>query len=152
MQKILALCDDENQGKTETLNVLVELLSSVADFVEIYRDNGIDSYAWFKINEKYVFVGTSGDEAKTVKANINYTKKYACMVGITASRNDGDTKEVVNKQLTDDGNHITPISKKELENKISKKISLTANNRLIAARLFQEIVKETCPKLFKEDL
>ena len=51
MQKIIALAANKDQGKSTTLNILIDLLSSIADECEIYRDSLVDSWAWFKINE-----------------------------------------------------------------------------------------------------
>ena len=150
MGKIIALAGKQNCGKSTTLNILISFLSSVAESNEIYIDYDNDAIAYFKINNKWIFVGTDGDAAKNVRENVKETKKYDCAIGVIASRNTGDSAKMAKKLLTSEGEPITIIDKKKIEDSLPKSLSNNAKNRIIAAKLFQEIFNATVPKLAEE--
>ena len=156
MGKIIALAGRQNYGKSTTLNFLINLLSSVADSKEIYLNDDInndnDARAYFKINGKWIFVGTDGDAAKNVRANVRETKKYDCEIGIIASRATGESAKTAKKSVTSDGEPITIVHKNDLEDSLPKSLSKGAKNRIIAAKLFQEIFEAIVPKLANEKL
>ena len=153
MGKIIALAADEGEGKTTVLNYLIDMLYCVAEESEIYRNYDTDSWAWFKINGQWVFIGTAGDEAKIVKQNINYAKNYDCVIGLTASHVKDETAKEVLKHVSSDGSPIKMIYKKELEDELSKiDENLNAKNRIIAGKLFQEIFNATVPELAEKRL
>ena len=150
MGKIIALAGTKDKGKTTTLNHLIDMLLCVAEESEIYRNYDTDSWAWFKINGQWVFIGTAGDDPKIVKGNINYTKDYNCVIGITASHLKDDTAKEVLKHISKD----KMIYKKNLEKALSKikDYNKNAKNRIIAAKLFQEIFNAMVPELANEKL
>lgn len=151
---IIVLAADEDKGKTTTLNYLIDMLCCAAEESEIYRNYDTDSWAWFKINGQRVFVGTAGDDAKIVNDNINYTKDYDCIIGMIASHENDKTAQTVLKQFLKDGNPVKIIYKKELEAELNKikKYNNNAKNRLIAAKLFQEIFNVLVPELADKKL
>lgn len=149
MGKIIALAGTKNRGKTTTLNHLIDMLLCVAEESEIYRNYDTDSWAWFKINGQWVFIGTAGDEAKIVKDNVNYTKDYKCVIGITASHVKDETAKEVLQHISKD----KIIYKKELEDELKNLgDNNNAKNRIIAAKLFQEIFNILVPELAKKKL
>ncbi len=138
MSSIIVYSANKDEGKSTTLNILINLLTEVADFIEIYRESDVDSCAWFKINEKYIYVGTEGDESKTVKNNIKFTDAYDCFIGVVASRKIGGTAEVIRNSK-----NAKKLLKEDLESKLPKKMNNNAKNRVIAAKLFHEIFNLT---------
>lgn len=152
MEKMIAFVGKENKGKSSTLNILIDILSSVSDFCEIYRDSDIDSWAWFEINGKRIFIGTAGDDAKSVRENINYTKQYGCDIGITGFQTTDETKKEYEKQIKT-GIPFIQVQKTKIErNIILNKFNNHAKNRIIAAKLFLELFKITLPDLANKDL
>ncbi|WP_022932338.1 hypothetical protein [Treponema bryantii] len=147
MSSIIALVANKDEGKSTTLNILINLLTEVADYAEIYRESDVDTCAWFKINEKYIYVGTEGDESKTVKNNIKLIDEYNCFIGVVSSRKRGETTEVVRNL-----ENAKILLKDDFENKLPKKMSNNAKNRIIAAKLFHAIFEATVKQLENEQI
>ena len=152
MKTMIAFADNENKGKSSTLNILIDILSSVSDFSEIHRDSDIDSWAWFEIDGKRIFIGTAGDDAQTIRENINYTKQYDCDIGITGFQTTPETDKEYEKQIKI-GIPFILVQKAKIEKKIIlNKPNNHAKNRIIAAKLFQELFKTSVPDLANKDL
>ena len=153
MRKIIALVADEDKGKTTTLNYLIDLLSSAAEASEIYPKSDNDTQAFYKINNNWIFVGTEGDETVTIMENIKETKKYDCSIGIIASQTSKDCLDTIKKETTSDGRPIKIIKKfNDIEGSLSSNLSNNAKNRIIAAKLFQEIFNVLVPELAEKKL
>ena len=77
MKKIIAVCGKSNYGKTETLNILIDLLSCVIyDYkIEKYNEWTNDRRAVFTVGKIKVFICTAGDNEEEAKNNINFIKK-----------------------------------------------------------------------------
>lgn len=153
MKNIIALVADEDKGKTTTLNYLINLLSSAAEASEIYPKSDNDTQAFFKINNNWIFVGTEGDEAVTIMENIKETKKNDCSIGIIASQTSRECLDTIKKQTSSDGSPIKIIKKfDDIEGSLPSNLSNNVKNRIIAAKLFQEIFNVLVPELADKKL
>ena len=85
-KRIYAVQGTYNLGKTETLNILIDLLSAVAYTysVEKYNEGTNDRHAVFSIGDTTVAVCTAGDSAEEAEENLAYIKKNKAQVVFTA--------------------------------------------------------------------
>lgn len=128
MKKIIALYGPQNRGKTTTLKILIDLLSVVSDANAVWKEDG-EAWGWFKISARTVSVCSSGDNADIVKENIAEFKD--CDIFVSATRTKGGSVSEIEKLASKENVEIDWIEKFDDENK----------NKLIAACLFQKVLK-----------
>ena len=91
MEKIIALYGSANQGKTSTLNYLIDILKvrtlhcEMPDFVSEERRE------FFNYHGKIIGITTPGDNQWEVKQNCSFFDKNRCDIVITATRSKGVT-------------------------------------------------------------
>ena len=112
MKKIIALYRSCDQGKTATLNLVIDLLTVATTECAMpdSQPSKKDRRATFTYNDKIVSICTGGDDANTIKANEDYFAQKNCDVAITASRSRGITRDLINKMGSTFG--IKPIWRK----------------------------------------
>ena len=90
MEKVIVLKGGSDNGKTTTLNLLIDLFQIVADHYEIkfnpenWEDEK-DRWAYFDFCKKRIGICTSGDSAKTVNNNFKYFEDNQCDIAVCAS-------------------------------------------------------------------
>lgn len=132
MKKIIGLYGVANRGKTTTLKILMELLTSVSESYDIWQDAD-DTSGWFVINGEKVSVCSAGDDETVVKDNIENYKD--CDIFVCASRTKGGSV-----------NEIEKLAKREkVEIDWVEKIDDESKNKLIVADLFRKVLDLICP-------
>lgn len=130
MQKVIVLYASANKGKTTTLNKLIDLLSLVSDYYEMYRSG--EGWAYFEIKRLKIVVCTVGDSKEDVKGNIKYGQDKDCDIFITASRTKGGTTNEVGRFACQQRSNVVWIKKDIRE----------LSNNLFAANIFNLIINE----------
>lgn len=88
MKKAFALYGKGDIGKTETLNLLIDLLTvaTVGGPMPTPAPKGHDRKRVFLIKELRIGVATRGDNAYEVKENCNFFESNTCDIVFTATR------------------------------------------------------------------
>ncbi|MCI6366079.1 MAG: hypothetical protein MR911_06265 [Spirochaetia bacterium] len=104
MEKVIVLKGGSDNGKTTTLNLLIDLFQIVADHYEIkfnpenWEDEK-DRWAYFDFCKKRIGICTSGDSAKTIKNNFKYFEDNQCDIAVCASHVWDESGKAMNKKL-----------------------------------------------------
>lgn len=130
MKKIFGLWGAANRGKTTTLNILVDLLSQVADSYSVQRF--YESRAWFLINGIKIGVCTPGDNQTEIKENIKFFTENECEIIVTATRTKGGSVDELALFKNKHNAELIWIEKKDNPNL----------NKLVAADIFRRIINE----------
>jgi len=132
VRKIIALYAAANRGKTTTLNKLIDLLSIVSEYYESRRSN--EGWTYFEIKGLKVVVCTPGDAKGEIKCNAKYATDYDCDIFVTATRTKGETTAEIAKFTKKQKAQLVWIKKENNEE----------NNSIVAANLFNLIIKDVC--------
>lgn len=91
MKRAYALVGIGDKGKTETLNLLIDLLdvSTTNCPMPTPTPTGENRKRWFNYKGFIVGIGTAGDNGGEVKLNCKYFIKHNCDVVFTATRTKG---------------------------------------------------------------
>lgn len=131
MKRIIVLYAAANRGKTTTLKILMELLTSVSESYNVWQEK--DACGWFVINGEKVSVCSAGDDETAVKDNIENYKD--CDIFISASRTKGGSVYEIEKFAEEEKVEIDWVEKIDDESK----------NKLIAADLFRKVLDLVYP-------
>lgn len=95
MEKIIALWECANQGKTSTLNCLIDILKVKTSHCEIPDPTVGDRQEIFNYHGKIIGVATAGDNMWCVEQGCAFFEKNQCDIVITATRSKGVTCRVL---------------------------------------------------------
>lgn len=132
MKKVIALYATADRGKTATLKKLIDLLSNIAEYCELCRS--YECWAYFEIKGMKVVVCTPGDAKGEIKHNAKYATKYDCDIFVTATRTKGETTAEIAKFTKKQKAQLVWIKKENNEE----------NNGIVAANLFNLIIRDAC--------
>lgn len=93
MKRIIGLFGKGKIGKTETLNLLIDLLTVATTNCHMPEPQpvGKDRQVTFTYKGNIISICTGGDTASILKSNCNYFKKMKCDIAISAARSYGQT-------------------------------------------------------------
>lgn len=98
MKKIIALRGAGDTGKTNTLRIVHEALSSISESsIEEYAADGVDLRDVFTINGFKVGIETQGDPGSRLSSSLELFVRAGCELIVCATRTRGETIELVNK-------------------------------------------------------
>lgn len=97
MKKIIGFYGAASKGKTETLNLLIDLLNGVAKIsgTPVKHWNGKDKQITFIYKGNIVSICTAGDNEDELRSNIKYFEKEKCDIAISATRTKGATVDIL---------------------------------------------------------
>lgn len=113
MKQIISLYGKGHIGKTETLNLLIDLLkvATTGCSMPTPQATGQDRKETFNYNGKIISICTGGDDENTLKDNCLYFMQKGCDVAISAARSRGKTHRVLESLATKNNTSITWIKK-----------------------------------------
>jgi len=99
MEKIITLYGRGEIGKTETLNLFIDLLEVATTGCQMPTPQkiGFDRKVTFNYKGKIVSICTAGDNANELNDNREYFIERKCEISISASRTRGKTVEILNE-------------------------------------------------------
>jgi len=136
MKKTLyALQGTADLGKSETLNILIDLLTSVAYTytIEKYNEYTNDRKAVFKIGDSKICVYTAGDNEEESKKAVEFFKKNKANLAFTACHNTSSTSRAVLKDFSNENGYEFLIEQKQDD---------WQESRLIAMKFFIQIMQK----------
>lgn len=84
MKKIIALCGPERSGKTDTLNMVIEVLKGNTPCISsFYNEDRKESITYNGFN---IAVTTEGDYSSYIEENFSFCRKNNCDILITSVR------------------------------------------------------------------
>ena len=97
MNQIIGLFGKGDIGKTETLNLLIDLLEVATTncLMPIPQPARKDRKKTFQYNGKTISICTAGDNENELKNNCSYFKSMKCDIAISAARTRGKTHIVL---------------------------------------------------------
>jgi hypothetical protein len=112
-------------GKTETLNVLIDLLSCVVYDYEIkkYNEWTNDRRAVFNVGGNKICVCTAGDNEEEANRNIDFIKKNKATIVFTACHNTNAISRSVVKEFSEQSGYDFIIEKKEDNSQESRRLA-----------------------------
>lgn len=113
MKQILGLKGSEKKGKTETLNLLIDLLevATTGCAMPAAQPIGVNRKRTFTYNGNKVSICTAGDNLSELLANRKYFESEKCDIAISAARTRGTTHDVLNKLANDNNIKVSWIKK-----------------------------------------
>lgn len=127
MKKTLyALQGTADLGKTETLNILIDLLASVAYTytIEKYNEYTNDRKAVFTIGDNKICVYTAGDNEEEAKNAVSFFKKNKAQLAFTAYHNTSSTSRAVLKDFSSENGYEFVTEQKQDDEKESRQIAM----------------------------
>ena len=123
---IYAVQGTADLGKTETLNILIDLLSSVAYnySIEKYNEGTNDRHASFTINKTKICVCTAGDNEDEANGNLAYIKKNKADVVFTACHETSSTARKALKEYAEEKHYEFITEQKIDDEKESRRLAL----------------------------
>lgn len=93
MKRIIGLCGKGNIGKTETLNLLIDLLTvaTTGCVMPTPQPAGRDRDITFTYKGNTISICMAGDTETILKDNCAYFRKMKCDIAISAARSRGKT-------------------------------------------------------------
>lgn len=135
MKKALyAVQGSSGLGKTETLNILVDLLSSVAYTytIEKYHEYTNDRKAAFGIGNDTIVVYTAGDNEEEANSAIQFIKKHKAKMAFAACHGTTSTSRRVLKEFADENGYDFVVEQKQDDEKESRKLAVNFFNQIMS--------------------
>lgn len=122
---ITAIQGTSDLGKTETLNILTDLLSCVAYEYQIekYHPGTNDRRALFIIGNNKVCVCTAGDNPEETSQNIDFIKAKKADVAFTACHNTNATSRSLLKSFAEQKGYDFIVEQKEDDSQESRRLA-----------------------------
>lgn len=137
MDKVIVLNGGSDNGKTTTLNLLIDMFQIIATSYEIkfapeeWEDKK-DRWAYFDFYEKRIGICTSGDTKQTIKKNFEYFEEKNCDIAVCASHMWDGSGKAMEKRL----------KKLDADYDTWHKTKNNGTAQEFAAVIFESIIKE----------
>lgn len=140
MEKVIVLQGGSNNGKTTTLNLLIDLFQIVATSYEIKFEPGEledekDRWTYFVFYEKRIGICTSGDSKEIIDRNFEYFEKNKCDIAVCASHMWDESGKAMEKKLK-------KLKKIDADYDTWHKTKNNGTAQEFAAVIFMNIIKE----------
>lgn len=112
MRAIIGLYRRGQTGKTETLNLLIDLMEANAAALPAPQPVGRDRRKAIRWHGMTVGVCTAGDNEEQVRENRDFFERNGCDVGVTAARSWGRTHWVMHDYAKRCGARMTWVKKR----------------------------------------
>ena len=109
--RIIGLYGHGNCGKSETLNVLKELLREAGKSVSAKPHPWSELPETFEYNGLVVCVAPGGDSREIVESNCRYFKEKNCDVAISATRTKGGSADALKEFADSEGAKVEWMAK-----------------------------------------
>ena len=131
---IIAVQGKADRGKTETLNILIDLLSCVSYEYEIkkYNEGTNDRRAAFTIGGKKICVCTAGDNEEEASDNVDLIKENEADIVFTAFHNTNAASRRVLKEFTEQTEYTFIPEPKDDD---------TQESRWLATKFFMQVMQ-----------
>lgn len=140
MEKIILLKGTSDVGKTQVLNIVIDLLQKISSIYEIQKkyDDSEDRLATFYFSDKTVCVCTAGDDSEIVKKYFKYFDKQNCDIAVCTAHVSDESKKEFDKNVKD--MEIETIEFRKRKDKNLDYSGQLVVAREVAAKIFNKVL------------